>query len=168
MNVQEFEENSYDANGKITQLLVLYLIDEILRFNKTSEKDFEEVLGDVFCNTANTPFSQAVCETIKTLKEGGYINGVVELVYEYDYTYTENTGDFKEYKTDNIDFAMCTFKDLEITLKGKAYMSTNELKTMGSDIVKKAKPFISNIGEKFIQCAFETSLTIGLKKLGII
>lgn len=151
-------------NENEQELLVLCIVDECLNFAKENQKTFEEVLNeDLFPGEASTNFSETVCKTMITLKNKGYINGTVELEYEIEI----DPETFEEESTDAIDFAMCTFEDISITLKGKARKGMEGFKDVGKDFLEKSKPVIKCIATTALQTCVESAVMLGLRSVGI-
>lgn len=140
---------------KEQQILTLFVVEQCIKYAKETGKTFEEVLNeDVFANEASTDFAEMICKNIDSLSKDGYISGTVELEYEIEI----DAETFEEEKTDNINFAECTFDNIEINTKGKAYMAVDNLKTLGKDFYKKSIPLLKCIAtsslEKAVECAF--------------
>lgn len=153
---------------KEREILVLCIVKECLEFAESNGKTFEEVLNeDVFPNEASTDFSELVCKTILSLNEKGYITGNVELEYEAEYSMDENSEEFEEEKTDAIDFAMCIFENIQISLKGKALMGIEGFKEVSSNFMEKAKPIIKCIATTTLQTCVESAVIIGLRAVGV-
>lgn len=148
---------------KEQNLLVLCLVKECIQFAESNNKSFEEVLNeDVFANKASTAFAEMVCKSMEVLKNGGYINGLVELEYEIEI----DPDTFEEESTDAIDFAMCTFDDISISLKGNIRLGIEGFKEVSKDFAQKAKPVISCIATTALQTAVEVAITAGMKAVG--
>lgn len=138
-------------------------MEQCIEYAKKSEKTFEEVLNeDVFANKASIDFAEMICKNIDSLNKGGYISGTVELEYEIEI----DAETFEDEKTDNIDFAECTFVNIEITTKGKAYMAVDNLKTLGKDFYEKSKPVLKCITTVALETTIEIAFTAVLRKAG--
>lgn len=149
---------------KEQELLVLCIVDECLNFAKENNKSFSEVLNeDLFPSEASTGFAETVCKTMVILKSKGYINGTVELEYEIEI----DPETFEEEPTDAIDYAMCTFGDINITLKGKARKGMEGFKGVGKDFLVKAKPVIECIATTALQTCVESAVVLGMRSVGI-
>ena len=156
MNIQNLTE-------KQQTILFLCMIEECIKYAKENNKSFEEVLNqDVFPNEADTEFAEYICNSIKSLNDKGYINGTVELEYELEI----DMDTFDENSTDAIDFAMCTFEDISISLKGKAYLGVENFKEVGEGFIEKAKPVIKCIATTALQTAVESAMIVGLRAAG--
>ena len=151
-------------NEEQQKLFVLSLTKACLEYGNGTGKPFEDVLKeDVFPNEASEEFEEAVCITLFTLKEQGYIGGMVELVYE-----TETDPDtFEVTELDTLDTPMCTFADISITPKGESYLSGDGFQKAGKDFFEKAKPIIKCIALTALQVAVETVITAGLRAAGV-
>jgi len=148
---------------KEQKLFVLYIVKSCLEYAKDEGIDFEEVLTDIlFADKASESFDNMICKGIETLYNEKYISGDVELVYE-----EECDIDIKEWKnTDSIDVSMCTFENIEITVKGNAYLTTEGFKEVSKDFFEKIKPVMSFIGSVALQTLVETTIVTGLKAVG--
>ena len=153
---------------KEKNLFVLILVKSCLQYGKDAQKSFESVLNeDVFANKGNTDFAEMVCKTIKSLNTNGYINGTVEIEYEKEYELDKNGEEFEEEITDNVDFSMCNFIDISISLKGKAFLGVEGFKTVSKDFYEKVKPFLSYIAKVALKEIVEKFIEAGLKLAGI-
>lgn len=149
---------------KEQELLVLYIIKACLSFAKENGKTFEEVLNeDLFANEANIEFAEMVCKTIETLKNKEYINGTVELEYEIEI----DPETFEEESTDAIDFSLCIFENISISLKGDAKLGMEGFKEVSKNFAQKALPIIKCIGTTALQTCVEVTVTAGLKAAGM-
>lgn len=159
MNIQLTEKEQ--------ELLVLEIVKACIQFAADNQKSFEEVLNeDLFPDKASTDFAEMICKTIEKLNQQGDINGTVELEYEMEYDFDDAQEEIEETSTDAIDFDMCTFEDISISLKGKARMSVDSFKEMGKDYLEKTKPLIKVIGSTVLQTVIETAVVAGLKAAG--
>ena len=149
---------------KERELLVLCIIKECLSYAKEYDKTFEEVLNeDVFANIVNVEFAETVCKTIEALKNKGYINGTVEIEYEIEI----DPKTFEEETIDAIDFSLCTFEDITISLKGNMKLGMEGFKEVSRDFAQKAVPVIKCIGTTALQTCVEVTVTAGLKAAGM-
>lgn len=148
---------------KQQELLVLCITEQCLKFAEDNGKTFEEVLNeDLFPAEANTEFAEFICKNIKALNDKGYISGTVELEYELEI----NQDTLEEISTDAIDFAMCTFENISISLKGKAQMGVEKFKETGKDFAEKAKPVIKGVTTIILQTMIEQAVVTGMKAAG--
>lgn len=150
---------------KEEQILTLYIVEACIKYASENGKDFEEVLTeDVFANQASEIFEEMICTTIEKLYKNGYIAGNVELEYEYEM----DPKTFEEKKLDSINTAMCTFENIEITKKGKAYMLADNMKNLGKEFIGKTKPMIQMIASTALQASVELALTTAVNGLGLL
>ena len=75
---------------------------------------------------------------------------------------------FEEKKLDSINTAMCTFENIEITKKGKAYMLADNMKNLGKEFIGKTKPMIQMIASTALQASVELALTTAVNGLGLL
>ena len=141
-------------NEKERELLVLEIVDACIQYSKEHTEDFEEVLHQqVFANEAYIEFMEMVCKTIESLHTKGYIEGTVELAYEPD--------------TEDIDFFMTSFENINISLKGKEFMSGKTFKEVSENFWEKSKPLVRCIASTVLQTTVETITLTGLRAVGI-
>lgn len=156
MGIEQLSEKEQD-------LLILIMVKEVIAYATENHKTFEEVLNeDVFPNKANTEFSEAVCKRIESLKVKGYITGEIELEYEEGI----NQETFEETKLDSINCVECTFKNISITMKGKAYICADTFKESGKAFYEKSKPVIKQITSTALQVMVEQVVVSGMKAVG--
>lgn len=149
---------------KEQQILTLYIVEQCIKFTKESGKTFEEVLNeDVFANAANIDFAEMICRNIASLKKDGYISGTV--ILEYEIALDDN---FEDMDSENIDFAECTFNDIDITVKGKAYMAVDNVKTLSKDFYEKSKSILKCIATTALQTAVELTVTAVARQAGFV
>ena len=153
-----------ELNQEQQNLLVLELVKACVEYGREVQKSFEEVLNeDVFPDQADVEFAEMVCRTLDSLNKQGYIRGTVELEFETEID--PNT--FDETATDAINFVECTFEDIDITVKGNAYMGVDNFKKAGKDLWEKSKPVMKCIGTTALQTIVETAILTGLKAAGL-
>lgn len=149
---------------KEQQILTLYIVEQCIKFTKESGKTFEEVLNeDIFANVANIGLAEMVCKNMDSLEKDGYISGTVKL--EYEIALDDN---FEDMDSENIDFAECTFNDIAITAKGKAYMAVDNVKTLSKDFYEKSKPILKCIATTALQTAVELTVTAVARQAGFV
>lgn len=156
MGIEQLSEKEQD-------LLILIMVKEVIAYAEENHKTFEEVLNeDVFPNEASTEFAETVCKGIESLKVKGYITGEIELEYEEEI----NPETFEETKLDSIDFVNCTFENISITMKGKAYICADTFKESGKAFYEKSKPVIKQITSTALQVMVEQVVVSGMKAVG--
>lgn len=79
---------------------------------------------------------------------------------------TENHKTFEETKLDSIDFVNCTFENISITMKGKAYICADTFKESGKAFYEKSKPVIKQITSTALQVMVEQVVVSGMKAVG--
>ena len=136
---------------KEQKVLTLYIVKVALNLAQEKGTTFEEELNkDIFANSADISLAEMICKNIEVLHEEKYISGNVEIVYEI-----ELDEDFNDIETDNIDFAECIFENIEITIKGNAYLKVDAAKEVGKDFYEKSKPVVGVIAETALKTAVE-------------
>lgn len=156
MGIEQLSEKEQD-------LLILIMVKEVIAYAEENNKTFEEVLNeDVFPNEASTEFAETVCKGIERLKVKGYITGEIKLEYEEEI----NPETFEETKLDSIDFVNCTFENIGITMKGKAYICADTFKESGKAFYEKSKPVIKQIASTALQVMVEQVVVSGMKAVG--
>lgn len=148
---------------KEQQVLTLYIVEQSLKYAGEVGKTFEEVLNeDVFPDIAQVEFAEMICTNIATLKKNGYIDGVVDIAHEIEVDLDSDTDE----ELESIDFAMCTFENISITEKGKAYMGADNVKTLGESFIPKAKAVIKLIATAALQTTVELAVTAVARCIG--
>jgi hypothetical protein len=134
--------------------LTLCIVDEALKLAQEKGVTFEEELNqDIFVNSADISLAEMICKNIDTLHEENYISGDVEIAHEIELD--EN---FNEIESDNIDFAECTFENIELTIKGNTYLNVEVIKKVGKDFCEKSKPLVKLIATTALQSAVDVAV----------
>lgn len=154
------EDNIAKVNNLDLELDMLWYINELLEFIEDKDITFREALLENMIQFEDE-YCKVAYESIESLYKDGYIEGDVSIVYEGDIT-----GVDEDYN--KIEYGMCEFEDIKVTLKGKEALNKSKTAIKLKDAMKEIKKslmrggkIMAKEGEKAIPVMF-TNIAVGL------